>query len=206
MFINLSCLRLFFLHYSSSRFGGKRVYKRARNDTLGFFLSDAQVLSCGTRLDFREYSIEIRIKGKFASVGFLPDFVVVATWICFVERPWRRRDGRSAGALTPACKSSGPALPASAIQKKSFFCVVTPRPSPAAGSPGPAWQHLPPSRPLPRVPLARSRHFPGFSFHFAPSSSSPGLPFRAPFFPGTSLSTRLTPPLVVYLESSITCT
>lgn len=114
-------------------------------------------------------------------------------------------DGRSAGALTPACKSSsGPALPASAIQKKSFFCVVTPRPSPAGSRPCLAA----PFPPLRRLSCASHAlpSFPRFFFSLRPPSSSLGLPFRAPFFPGTSLSTRLTPPLVVYLESSIMCT
>lgn len=34
---------------------------------------------------------------------------------------------------------------------------------------------------------------------------SPPFTFHTPLFPDTSLSTRLTPPLVAYLESSITC-
>lgn len=66
------------------------------------------------------------------------------------------------------------------------------------------------------APSRDSRHFLGFSFHFAsflfrvsPSPRPVPLPLyfaRAPLFPDTSLSTRLTPSFVAYLESSITRT
>lgn len=95
------------------------------------------------------------------------------------------------------------ALPA--IQKRSFLCRHPPS--------------LPPSLPptyLPFPPPGVPSSFPRFFFsphldcfclprlHIPP----PPIPLRshAPFFPDTSLSTRLTPLLVAYLESSITCT
>ena len=129
---------------------------------------------------------------------------IVATWISFLERPCRRRrDGRS-GWRSHTCVREQSHFTCLCDSKEvlsvSSLLVLLPLGSRSCqAAPFP-----PPVSPPPVFP-ARSRQFPGFSFHFTLPSSSPGLPFHAPFFPGTSLSTRLTS-LVVYLESSITCT
>lgn len=139
---------------------------------------------------------------RLASHGFPARFTSSPRGSRFSNGP-ADDDGRSADALSHLHARTVLALPACTIQKKPFFCIVTPRPS---------WQHT-----FPRFPLslsislsfsrAHSRHFPGFSFHYTLSLLRPPAFLSAlPFFPGTSLSTRLTPPLVVYLESSITCT
>lgn len=159
--------------------------------------SDAQFLAGLPR-----GSIEIRVEAKFASVASRIRArltSVVATWILFLDGP--ADDGRSVGTLTPACESAVP-LYLPPRFKRSPFCVVTPCPSPAGSPILPGSTFSPPSF-SPRHSLPS---FPRFFFSLRPASSSPDLPFRTPFFPGTSLSTRLTPPLVVYLESSITCT
>lgn len=113
------------------------------------------------------------------------------------------------------------ALPA--IQKRSFLCRHSPALSPPRGPPTPPLPSPPspgPSRFSPRPsleippPIARSRHFLGFSFHLAlllsrhPSlPSSLRLPSCAPFFPGHVViySFNSAAPWSTS-KSSITCT
>lgn len=115
---------------------------------------------------------------KFASVASQTrkSFGLRRRHVDFVSRTALPTTVRSTGALTPACES-GPALPASAIQKKSFLC----RPSPAGSPllPGSTFSPPPSSARL----LARSRHFPGFSFRLV-------LPLLStwPFFPRSLFS------------------
>lgn len=165
--------------------------------------------ACNSQLNFRKVNrnscdrVE-RASGEHRSApGARSSGYVTVTWISFPRRRGAaRRGGCDVRSRALSHLRTG-ALPA--IKKRSFLCRH-PLSLSLSLSPGPFASPLVPS--IPSVHRAFSS-FPRFFFSpclllLSPSRSP--LPSHAPFFPGTSLSTRLTPLLVAYLESSITCT
>jgi len=156
-----------------ARASERRKCTSEKGDT---WLSDAQFLvglpRGRSRFALKRNSLRSHLRFVYVRVRF--------TWLPrgfrFSNGP--ADDGGSSSTLTPACES-GPALPASAIQKKSFLCRHSS--SLPRWVPSPAWQHLFPSLVLP-APYAHSRHFPSFSFHFALSFLSLAFLSALPFF------------------------
>lgn len=126
-----------------------------------------------------------------------PGYITARTWVSFSRWPCLPA-GRALSHLRSdrfTCDS-----------KESFLRRHPPCPSPVAAGP----KRIPPCLP-PSFLVRPHRSFLVISSVFLFTSLPPFsrlslLSARSPFFPDTSLSTRLTPPLVAYLESSITCT